>query len=345
MLFAPGMSRFFATHPALIGRIKAIDPHFDASEFAEVRARLAASSVDTVAADGGTPTAPKVSTVERLDSLIGAGAVAPAAVAGLVGNPGTMHIQVAQDIRRSLPESLALAGRHPASARALLLTLALDSDPAARSRQQSFIEQQLGSEVTGLIAGLTGDVDNLEAQQRLPVLMQTFPALRQLTREERLQLMSCLNGMLQREGHMSLQSYVLRKLAQVHLRDDLDPRARVGALSISAASTDLQTLFSVLARHGHQSEEEARRAYEAGMYLLLPRERPAYAVPANWPQQLDVALSHLDRLAPVGKEQLVEALVRTVAHDQQLTIGEAELLRAVCAAVHCPLPPLVSRLD
>ena len=42
------------------------------------------------------------------------------------------------------------------------------------------------------------------------------------------------------------------------------------------------------------------------------------------------------------KEQLVEAMVATVTHDQQLTIGEAELLRAVCASVHCPLPPLVA---
>jgi hypothetical protein len=42
------------------------------------------------------------------------------------------------------------------------------------------------------------------------------------------------------------------------------------------------------------------------------------------------------------KEQLVEALVKTVTHDQQLTLGESELLRAVCATLHCPLPPLVS---
>ena len=28
-----------------------------------------------------------------------------------------------------------------------------------------------------------------------------------------------------------------------------------------------------------------------------------------------------------------------------LTLGEAELLRAVCATVHCPLPPLVSPGD
>ena len=91
-----------------------------------------------------------------------------------------------------------------------------------------------------------------------------------------------------------------------------------------------------------QDEADARRAYEAGMHHLLPRERPAYARAANWAQRLDVALSRLDQLAPVAKEQLVEAMVKTITHDQRLTIGEAELLRAVCATLHCPLPPLVA---
>jgi hypothetical protein len=61
----------------------------------------------------------------------------------------------------------------------------------------------------------------------------------------------------------------------------------------------------------------------------------------GWPAALDRALKCLDRLLPAAKEQLVEALVKTIAHDQRLTVEEAELLRAICAALHCPLPPLV----
>jgi hypothetical protein len=110
---------------------------------------------------------------------------------------------------------------------------------------------------------------------------------------------------------------------------------------LNAVETDLQLLFSALAQHGHQNNDDARRAYEAGMYHVLPRERPPYAATADW-RQLDMALSRLDQLLPLGKEQVIEALTKTIAHDQRFTIGEAELLRAVCAALHCPLPPLVS---
>ena len=65
------------------------------------------------------------------------------------------------------------------------------------------------------------------------------------------------------------------------------------------------------------------------------------AVPPGWPASLDLALNRLDLLQPTAKELLVGAMVQTISHDQRLTVQEAELLRAVCASLHCPLPPLV----
>jgi hypothetical protein len=158
-----------------------------------------------------------------------------------------------------------------------------------------------------------------------------------------MQLMSCLNGMLQREGKISLTSYVLRKLTQVHLRDDLQPGARARSLPLSVLTSEAGVVISALAQHGHLEADKARRAYEAGMYALFPRERPPYTPTEDWPA-LDRALSRLDQLMPIAKEQFVEAMVRTVTHDQQLTISEAELLRAVCASIHCPLPPLMDAI-
>ena len=335
MLFAPGMRRFFATHPPLLERLKAIDPRFDPKEIDSARARLAAqAAVETEA--------PAVAKAAESMSIVDLPAAAPAMIAELVGNPGNAHMQLAREIRESLPEAIVAAGRHPQSSRALLLALALDSNPEIRARQKQVITLRLSAEVAALTEGLEQQVDALEPEQRIPALLRGFPALRQLTREERVQLMACLNGMLPRNGNVALHSYVLRKLAQMHLRDDLDPVQRTSRLTLQAVQQHAQVLFSVLAQHGHSDETGARRAYEAGMHHLFPRERPAYGVAGPWATALDVALSRLDQLAPVGKEQLVEAMVATVTHDQQLTIGEAELLRAVCASVHCPLPPLVA---
>jgi hypothetical protein len=174
----------------------------------------------------------------------------------------------------------------------------------------------------------------------MPALLQAFPALRQLGRKERQDLLKCLNGLLIREGRVSIYAYALRKLAQVQLRDELQPGPRAFDLSIAAVAEDLQTLFSVLAMSGSEDEAEARRAYEIGMAQLLPAHRPPFERIGNWPRKLDLALNRIDRLLPAGKELLVQALVRTISHDLRMTIAESELLRAVCAAVHCPLPPL-----
>src|SRR5262249_17822485 len=158
---------------------------------------------------------------------------------------------------------------------------------------------------------------------------------RQFTREERIRLVGCLNAMLQREGQVvSVGSYVLRKLTQVQLRDDLDPRVRQGTLALSVTVTELQVLFSVLAQEGSADATAAGQAYDAGMQALYPRARPPFGVPANWPRALDAALNRLDLLSPQAKEQLVQALLKTIASDGKLAIEEAELLRAVCASIH-----------
>ena len=340
MLFAPGMSRFFSTHPALEDRLKAIDPRFDPKEFDRARAQILLAAEQAKA-----EVAPKPTSAEKLESLINVPGTAAAAVANLVGNPGTIHMQVVRDIRKSLPEAVTMAGRHPDSARALLLALALDPNAEARERQKQFLAQQVGAPTADTVAQLQGAIDALEPEQRMPALLRTFPALRQLTREERLQLLSSLNGMLQREGRVSLQNYVLRKLAQVQLTDDLNPRARARQLPLNVVHKDIQVLFSVLAQHGSADDAAARRAYEAGVHHLLPRERPSIVNLQSWARPLDLALSRLDQLVPIMKEQLVEALVKTVTHDQQLTLGESELLRTVCATLHCPLPPLVSAVE
>ena len=80
-----------------------------------------------------------------------------------------------------------------------------------------------------------------------------------------------------------------------------------------------------------------------GMLSLLPNtvDWPDYDPPENWVPQMDTALDHLDRLPAMAKEELVKALSAAIAHDGKVTVSEAELLRAVCATLHCPLPPFV----
>jgi len=40
---------------------------------------------------------------------------------------------------------------------------------------------------------------------------------------------------------------------------------------------------------------------------------------------------------------VVRGLTQAISADGLLNVAEAELLRTVCAALHCPLPPILQR--
>ena len=63
---------------------------------------------------------------------------------------------------------------------------------------------------------------------------------------------------------------------------------------------------------------------------------------AQWPKALADSLARLTNLRPFAKKVLIEGLVHCIAHDQKLSVEEGELLRTVCAVLHCPLPPILA---
>ena len=341
LLFAEGIQRAFATHPPLIERIKELDPGFQPSEFETARRRMNEERA-MVEEEETARTSPEAAV--RLGGLLeGAVVLTPAAVSQLVANPGTGQVVQAQAMLESLPASFQRAARDPRQATALFLALAIDAVPEARERQLAFIHQQFGGDFCDVVKAMLAEVDALSAVQRMPALLQVFASLNQLARAERVELLKCLNGLLVRENRASVFAYALRKLAQVQLQDNLDPRRRAsGFLSAQGARDALQVLFSALAVQGSENEPDARRAYEAGMEILLPGIHPPLLRLGHWPPQLDQALTRIDRLQPAAKSQLVKALVTTVSHDLRMTVAESELLRAICAVLHCPLPPLYS---
>ena len=338
LLFAEGIPRAFATHPPLVERIRELDPSFQPSEFEAARRRMN----EERATAGEEDTERTIPAADRANQLQqGAVVLAPAAVAQLVGRPGTDHMIQAQEMLASLPASFERAARQPAQSAALFIALAIDVAPEARELQLAYIREQFGGEFLDAVKAMLAEVDALAPVQRMPALLQVFAALSQLGRAERVDLLRCLNGLLMRENRTSAFAYALRKLAQMQLQDNLDPRRRAaGYLSAQGAREDLQVLFSALAMQGTEDEQAARSAYEAGMEMVLPGMHPTFARIGHWPPRLDQALTRIDRLQPQAKSLLVKALVLTIAHDGRMTVSESELLRAICAVLHCPLPPL-----
>lgn len=339
MLFASGMTRLFATHPPLIERIRAVDPSFDTSEFARVAAEAQRSR--SAAAESGKGESPRAFEPAAAAT---AGALLAAAtdIAQRIGNPGIPEIAAARTMARSLPPALMTTLDEPGRALSTLLALVLDPDPALRSRQCALIVEHLGTEIMEQVGSLEREVIALSPAQRLPVLGEVFPALRRLPKNDRLRLLDVLRHLILVDGQIQIFEYSLATLARIYLREEIEPAAPARQLRLDKVVPELQTVFSTLAQHGAPDAAAARRAYELGMHHLLPHHRPDYRPVPGWPGALDRALACLDRLVPAAKEQLIEALVKTIGHDGRMTVAEAELLRAICASLHCPMPPLLA---
>jgi Zn-dependent protease with chaperone function len=326
----------FATHPPILERIRALDPRFDPAELKDIR-------LAPMTAPPATPAVPLPPEPEG-----GVLALLPLTVIAAIGRPGEAQLTAAVQRHAAIPAALQEAAHSPQEAIALVLALVMSGDAATRARQLTRIRERVRTPPVPFerLEALAAQVTHLQATLRLPLLEIAFPALRRHPPERLRALIALVDEIQRLDSRLGVIDYALGRLVRAQLGEALAPQAAARAPrpapKLHSLRLETATLFAALAQTGHEDARAAHAAYDAGMQRLLPMAPPEYApLPGNWIEALDPALTRLDRLPPLMKRELVEALVLTVSHDRRLTLGEAELLRAVCASLHCPLPPLV----
>jgi Zn-dependent protease with chaperone function/uncharacterized tellurite resistance protein B-like protein len=337
MFFAEGLSRVFATHPPLLERIRELDPQFDESEIARAAAEMEAQSTMTSDVGGG----PQVTGAAGF--TLGASRTAPtpgpdAAFAGVSALAGSM---ASHDAQQSLPD-VVREFQSPGRAQAFVVALLLSKEPAVRQRQFAVLGQKLSAGNFGFIQQIAPAVDAIDPMQRLPALQRVFPALRRVPVAQRKALASLAAELIYADARIDAFEFSLAKLLETLLRDELDARVPHGTLSLAAAEQEIRVLFAALAQLGAQNEHDARIAYEAGMTVVWPMRSAEYTPLSDWTRQLSASLPRLEQLEPSAKKRLIDGLVKTITTDEVMTESESELLRTVCALLHCPLPPLLT---
>jgi len=321
----------FASHPPILDRIARLDPAFTPADLERIR-------LAPMRASPPTPVAPPP---PALPEVLG---LAPHLIVGLVGAPGAPAMHTAAALEAQLAPALKDAARSPQDALYLVLALVLSGNGNTREAQLERIAERLPDAPLGYVENLAAQVARLEAAHRLPLLELAFPALRQRPSLELRALVGLIDDLVRGDGTPRIFEYALSRLVRNQVAETLTPQARrAGPVpKLRGLQTEIQTLFSLLAQSGHADVDGARAACEAGVRHLFPRDPLRYAPPSPWVEALDRALLRLDRLPPLVKQELVTALALTVLHDRSITLAESELLRAVCALLHCPLPPLAT---
>lgn len=352
MLFGPGfeaMSGLLATHPPILSRIQAIEPHFDEREFRrfiEQWKREQAVAAQQEAAREEFVQGPPLLDLPGMGQLPGGGTIDPAVIIGLLladlaaADRANATPAVAR-LLAEMPKPLYDAVHTQGEAATAVVYLLLSDEPAVREQQIGAVAHGLGEAAVQRLREWSTAGVRVTPGQRLPLLELAVPTLRLRSADELLRIERLIQTLIQADGRISVFEYALGTLFRAHLRDVLEPAhsGPGGSKRLEGCRSEIQAMFSVAARVGANDEAEAVAAYRAGIARLQLSEPPEYAYPENWAPALDAALETLDELRLPHLETLIAALGATIAHNRQVTLQEFELLRALCGALHCPVPP------
>ena len=75
---------------------------------------------------------------------------------------------------------------------------------------------------------------------------------------------------------------------------------------------------------------------------IWARGRPVRGMDHHAPQAMETALDRLSLASAPIKARVVDACAHCVLADDEVTLEEGELLRVVCIAPDCPLPPFLA---
>lgn len=342
--FAQGFRSMFgglwATHPPLDERIRAVDATFDGKYFEPPQVVDVALESFITAGFAKPQGSGSVGTRGQTAAL--PPALATAAVAA-IGTLTPTQLANAHTLLERVPAELRDAAHDPTAAPVVLYGLLLAAEPALRATGRQIVLNRGGADASTLLAQLEPALAAITPEQRLPLLQLALPSLRQLTPGALDAFIETLDELVHADGQMSTFEFALQKLVIHTLELRREPgRAITQYHSFNAVGAELSIVLSALAHAATSDAAFAPQAFAAGASHLklaeaklqfLPREAASFA-------KLDKALDKLAASSLPIKQRTLLAAAQVVGADGRILITEAELLRAVAAALDCPMPPL-----
>lgn len=337
MLFAGGLPRLasmFSTHPPLTERIQALDPSFLPGDYPDIDVEQVTSAVRTDQVAGlaaETVPTPASTLIEET-------------IADSIGNPTPEHLGLAHELHASMPEVLYKAAHSTSGAYLLVLALIIDDDHAGR--QFNIIEGQLGEVRAQQVREYYETLREAGARYWLPILEISFPALKRRPARELEFLINLVHKLIEVDGEIDLREFCFARIISQHLKQAAAPARSAGQNRVSkaAARRAAVDLIRIVADQGNSNADSQDRAFRAGLRVFgdWADSGQESAPSGQTVRRLEDALDTLSKINSAGRQSLVKAVAKTVAHDDRLTLREAELLRAICATLDCPLPPIIS---
>jgi Zn-dependent protease with chaperone function len=335
--FTSSFTGIWDTHPPLDQRIRAIDSQWDGKFF------VPPEKVDIVHTPfpQKSPPVPPTSASRPLPF-----AFRPTGAAAAVASIGTLTaaaITGAQDLLAGLPPRLLVAARDPQQAPALIYGLLLNADATVRDQQHRIVAARAGADTIHVLDELAPAITKVDLEHKLPLVQLASPALRQLPPTALAPFFDTLDQLIHIHGQVDTFEFALQKILRRNLALGQQPTGMGQQIfSFDALAGEINAVLSALAHASSDDAQAAAAAFAAGATQLkmLEGRLSLLAPDACDAKHLDAALDRLALAALPIKQRLVTAAAHVVSADGVILIGEAELLRAISAALDVPMPPL-----
>ncbi len=324
--FRSDLAGLFATHPPLEERIRALDSSFD-GHFPKI------APLSTSQGNRPSPPQPPLSG-HRLSAnqlISSAGELKPAGV------------NASRALLDGLPPLLREAARDPNRVSALCYAICLPAglDPATLAARREVIARHAAFADSDQTAALFDALEILPSNHRLPLLQIATPALRRLGPPARDRMLETLDELVHADGVVTPHEFALQKIVARTLGLAAAPREALQALAPAKVAPDLSIALSAAARIDHSDPVDAELAFARAASEFNGLQPPLAYQPAEHSTlaRLDLALDRLARTPAPFRKRILQALATALTADCTLSATEADLLRAIAAALDCPLPP------
>ena len=355
--------RMFASHPPLPERIKKVLPHwkgdFEETELPEVSRGMR---------NRGTQKKAKRAARRRARSrerekdgeddgfggfLGGFGVGSEVMVSGLSGpvgiarGPQGEHLELAQEIHRSLPREWLRHVRQSGGAQTIVFALLLGQDHRVKEAELAALAAEVDRVAYDETVELSAEFAGIPSVSKLALVDLAIPALRRMSPVEYERFLIITEKLIRADGQIDLFEFALRKIFRRHLNRHFHrkPASKVKYDRAEALATETSIILSTCVGLANDSLEDRKRAFAGairGLQAEWPQLRLEFMGPAHCGlDRIDESLDRWDQAAPLLKKQLLLACAAAISRDGRIGDHEAELVRAVADAIDEPLPPML----
>ena len=330
---------WLATHPPLEARIERILGRSARRLLRERLKRSEAAAGSPVVSEFVSPLYARRAAAPSAAALSGAADIGRSVVES-IGNPSEAHLDYARKMLDAIPVEVRAAVQSEEGAKAALFALLL-GEGELRKAQLALIGEATGADVAAQGARLADALKPLGARGRLPVLELAIPTLKRLPQIERDRLLETIKAAIEADRKVTLGEFVLLTLCRSHIQKEEKRPPTARHRNIDAVIGEAGVVLSLLAHSG----KGGMAAFDKGMSVL--------GIPGGvlrTPAELNIAavqgaLDELKLLLPLKKPLFIKACLAAAMADDRLTVAEGELMRAICAALDTPLPPILETAE